>query len=230
MRSDFAAKLRRGGIGRRTPGGSALVYFGPLLTARTTGRCVASAFFLDRPGNIDPAMAQNHRVPTASLVRRLGLGDAVVLGLGSMIGAGVFAAFAPAARAAGSGLLIGLAVAALVAYCNATSSARLAARYPESGGAYIYAGRRLSPFWGYLAGWSFVVGKTASCAAMALTVGAYLWPGQTHAVAVAAVVTLTAVNYTGVQKSALLTRAIVAVVLAVLCAVVVTALTSAHAD
>src|SRR3954469_14424020 len=109
MRRDFAAKLRRGAIGRRTPGGSALVYLGALLTARPTGRCVASAFFLARPGNIDPAMAQNHRVPTASLVRRLGLGDAVVLGLGSMIGAGVFAASAPAARPAGSGLLIGLA-------------------------------------------------------------------------------------------------------------------------
>ena len=49
------------------------------------------------------------------LARRLGLGDAVVLGLGSMIGAGVFAAFAPAATAAGAGLLIGLAVAAVVA-------------------------------------------------------------------------------------------------------------------
>ena len=59
------------------------------------------------------------------LTRRLGLHDAVVIGLGSMIGAGVFAAFAPAARAAGSGLLLGLALAAVVAYCNATSSARL---------------------------------------------------------------------------------------------------------
>src|SRR4051794_23696514 len=166
-------------------------------------------------------MAQNHRVPTASLVRRLGVGDAVVLGLGSMIGAGVFAAFAPAARAAGSGLLIGLAVAALVAYCNATSSARLAARYPESGGTYIYAGRRLSPFWGYLAGWSFVVGKTASCAAMALTVGAYLWPGQARWTAVAAVLVLTALSCRGVHRSAAATRVIVAVVLAVLAAVVV---------
>ncbi len=65
---------------------------------------------------------------------------------------------------------------------------------------------------------------------MALTVGAYLWPDQTHAVAVAAVVALTAVNYTGVQKSALLTRAVVTFVLAVLAAVVVTALTSPHAN
>ncbi|MEU2741894.1 APC family permease [Streptomyces sp. NPDC007095] len=164
------------------------------------------------------------------LQRRLGVSDAVVIGLGSMIGAGIFAALAPAAHAAGSGLLIGLAVAAVVAFCNATSSARLAARYPASGGTYVYGRERLGDFWGYLAGWSFVVGKTASCAAMALTVGSYVWPGQAHAVAVAAVVALTAVNYAGVQKSALLTRVIVAVVLAVLAAVVVTSLTSATAD
>src|SRR3954466_4410408 len=94
---------------------------------------------------------------TPSLQRRLGLGDAVFIGLGSMIGAGVFAAFAPAARAAGSGLLIGLAVAAVVAYCNAMSSARLAARYPSSGGTYVYGRERLGPFWGYLAGWGFIV-------------------------------------------------------------------------
>ncbi|GAB2828326.1 APC family permease [Actinocorallia aurea] len=166
----------------------------------------------------------------AELRRRLGVADAVVVGLGAMLGAGVFAALGPAARAAGSGLLAGLAVAAVVAYCNATSSARLAALYPESGGTYVYGRERLGPFWGHLAGWCFVVGKTASCAAMALTVGFYLWPGQAHAVAVAAVVALTAVNYAGIQKSVLLTRAIVAVVLAVLAAVVVAALGSGSAE
>ncbi|QTA36947.1 amino acid permease (plasmid) [Streptomyces sp. CA-256286] len=164
------------------------------------------------------------------LQRRLGMPDAVTIGLGSMIGAGVFAALAPAARAAGSGLLLGLALAAVVAYCNATSSARLAALYPASGGTYVYGRERLGDFWGHLAGWAFVVGKTASCAAMALTVGTYIWPGQAHAVAVAAVVALTAVNYTGVQKSALLTRIIVAVVLAVLAAVVIASLTSGAVD
>ncbi|MGW5636903.1 APC family permease [Streptomyces sp. NPDC003832] len=166
----------------------------------------------------------------AELRRTLGVGDAVVIGLGSMVGAGVFVALAPAARAAGTGLLLGLAVAAVVAYCNATSSARLAALYPASGGTYVYGRERLGEFWGYLAGWAFVVGKTASCAAMALTVGAYVWPDQAHAVAVAAVVALTAVNYGGVQKSAWLTRVIVAVVLAVLASVVVVCLTSGQAD
>ena len=164
------------------------------------------------------------------LRRRLGTADAVLIGLASMIGAGVFAVFGPAAAAAGSGLLIALAAAAFVAYCNATSSARLAARYPVSGGAYVYGRERLGEFWGYLAGWSFVVGKTASCAAMALTVGLYAWPQHAHAVAVAAVVALTAVNYRGIEKSALLTRAIVAVVLAVLAGDIATVALSGRAD
>ncbi|MEV0299920.1 APC family permease [Streptomyces prasinus] len=166
----------------------------------------------------------------SELRRTLGVGDAVVIGLGSMVGAGIFAALAPAAQAAGPGLLLGLAAAAVVAYCNAMSSARLATLYPESGGTYVYGRERLGEFWGYLAGWAFVVGKTASCAAMALTVGTYLWPGQAHAVAVAAVVALTAVNYGGMRKSAWLTRVIVAVVLAVLASVVVVCLTSGQAD
>lgn len=154
------------------------------------------------------------------LRRSLGLADAVVIGLGSMLGAGIFVALAPAAHAAGSGLLIGLAVAAVVAYFNATSSARLAALYPASGGTYVYGRKRLGDFWGYIAGWGFVAGKTASCAAMALIVGAYAWPSRTHEVAVAAVVGLTVINYFGIKKSAWLTRLIVVVVLAVLAAVV----------
>ncbi|MGH3867210.1 MAG: APC family permease [Pseudonocardiaceae bacterium] len=122
------------------------------------------------------------------LARRLGLGNAVVLGLGSMLGAGVFAAFGPAAAAAGAGLMIALGVAAVIAYCNAVASAQLAARYPESGGTYLYGRRRLGPVWGFLAGWGFVVGKTASCVAMALTFGAYTWPARTIPLALGIVV------------------------------------------
>ncbi|TGD89068.1 APC family permease [Mycolicibacterium sp. CH28] len=168
--------------------------------------------------------------PVSSLQRRLGVSDAVIIGLGSMVGAGIFVALAPATAAAGSWLPIGLALAGAVAYCNASSSARLAARYPQSGGTYVYGRERLGDFWGYLAGWSFVAGKTASCAAMALTVGFYVWPAYAHAVAVAAVVLLTAVNYRGIQKSALLTRVIVGVVLAVLAAVVTLIATSGEMD
>jgi APA family basic amino acid/polyamine antiporter len=155
------------------------------------------------------------------LERRLGTTDAVVVGLSAMIGAGVFAAFAPAAAVAGGWLLAALAVAAVVAYCNAISSARLAALYPASGGTYVYGTKRLGGFWGFLAGWGFVVGKTASCAAMALTFGAYVAPQHARLFAVAAVVALTAVNLAGVQKSALAARMIVIAVIAVLVFVIV---------
>ena len=159
------------------------------------------------------------------LARRLGTTDAVVIGLGSMIGAGVFTAFAPAAQAAGAGMLIGLAVAALVAYCNATSSAQLAAAYPTSGGTYTYGRERLGAWPGFIAGWGFVVGKTASCAAMALTFAAYAVPaGWQRPVAVIAVVCLAAVNYRGVTRTAALTRIIVGLVLLALAVTVAASL------
>lgn len=153
-----------------------------------------------------------------------------MIGLGSMVGAGVFVVFAPAAAEAGSGAgtLAALGVAALVAYCNATSSARLAARYPESGGSYVYGRERLGAFPGFLAGWGFVVGKTASCAAMALTIGAYLWPGAARPVAVGAVVLLTVVNLRGISKTAGATATLVVVTLGVLALVVAAGLAAGH--
>ncbi len=145
-----------------------------------------------------------------------------------MLGAGVFGLH-PAAAAGGSGLLAALALAGFVAFCNATSSARLAARYPESGGSYVYGRERLGPFAGFLAGWGFVVGKTASCAAMALTIGAYLWPGQARLVAVGAVLAVTTVNLRGVTRTVAATKVLVVVVLAVLALVAVTGLAAGEA-
>jgi len=160
-------------------------------------------------------------VTQPGLVRRLGTFDAVIIGLGSMLGAGVFAAFSPAAAAAGAGLLIGLGIAALVAYCNATASAQLAAQYPTSGGTYIYGRERLGPWWGFLAGWGFLIGKIASCAAMALTFAVYVVPAVwQRPVAIAAVIILAAINYHGITRTAMLTKIIVAVVLGTLAMVV----------
>jgi APA family basic amino acid/polyamine antiporter len=144
-----------------------------------------------------------------------------------MIGAGVFAAFGPAARAAGSGLLIGLLIAAVIAFCNATASAQLAAVYPSSGGTYLYGRERLGEWWGFAAGWGFVIGKTASCSAMALTVASYAVPDARwaqRAVAVVAVVALAALNYRGVTKTAALTRVLVSITLICLATVVVSIL------
>jgi APA family basic amino acid/polyamine antiporter len=139
-----------------------------------------------------------------------------------MVGAGIFTVFAPAARAAGSGLLLALALAAAVAFCNATSSAQLAAQYPSSGGTYVYGRERLGAWWGFVAGWGFVIGKTASCAAMALTFAAYVAPpAWQKPVGVVAVLALAAVNQRGITRTARLTRVLVTVVLVCILATIV---------
>jgi APA family basic amino acid/polyamine antiporter len=147
-----------------------------------------------------------------------------------MLGAGVFSAFAPAARAAGSGLLVGLVVAGAVAFVNATSSAQLAAVYPASGGSYVYGREELGHFWGFLAGWSFVVGKLASLCAMALTFGTYVAPSAARPLAVAAVLVLTGVNLLGVTKTAAVTGVLVCAVLASLAVAVVACFGGGAAD
>ncbi len=163
--------------------------------------------------------------PGPSLARRLRTRDAVAVGLGSMLGAGVFAAYGPAAAAAGPGLLLSLLLAGLVALCGATASAQLAARYPTSGGTYVYARERLGHWPGFVAGWGFVVGKTSSLAAMALTVGAYAAPGRERPVALLAVAVAVALGYRGVTRTAAAARVLVVVVLLCLGVAVAAALT-----
>ena len=156
----------------------------------------------------------------AALRRQLTPADAVVVGVGSMVGAGVFTIWAPAAAAAGSWIILSLFIAGIVAMCNATSSAQLAAQHPESGGTYVYARERLSPFWGHVAGWGFIVGKTASCAAMALTAGNYIWPERASTAATVAVALIATINLGGLSRTALVTRIVLAVTAATLIIVV----------
>jgi APA family basic amino acid/polyamine antiporter len=162
------------------------------------------------------------------LQRRLGTFDATAIGLGSMLGAGVFVVFAPAAALAGKLLVLAVVVAGVVAYCNAVASAALAAKYPTSGGTYIYGRKQLGEWPGFLAGWGFVTGKTASCAAMALTFGSYVAPAFAVPVAIAAVVVLTGVNLLGITRTALLTRILLCMVLATLVFVAVAAVLGPH--
>lgn len=129
--------------------------------------------------------------------RALGLRECIAIGLGSMVGAGLFTTFAPAAASAGALLLVAVAVSGLVAAVSATSMVRLAARYPGSAGVYVYGRERLGLPWGYLAGWSFVVGRIASCAALALTLGVHLWPDQSKVVAVLTVLIVLALTLQG---------------------------------
>src|SRR6478672_5303107 len=136
-------------------------------------------------------------------------------------------------EAAGSALLVGLALAAGVAYCNATASAQLAAQYPTSGGTYVYGRERLGEWWGFLAGWGFVIGKTGSCAAMALTFASYAVHGSLHlqrVVALVAVVALTAVNLRGITRTAALARVLVGLSIASLLVVVTAIAVSGQTD
>ena len=162
------------------------------------------------------------------LHRRLGTFDATAIGLGSMLGAGVFVVFAPAAALAGQLLALSVVIAGAVAYCNAVASAALAAKYPTSGGTYVYGREQLGEWPGFVAGWGFVTGKTASCAAMALTFGSYAWPGYAVPAAIAAVVALTGVNLLGITRTALLTRILLCIVLATLAFVAVAAAVGPH--
>ena len=164
------------------------------------------------------------------LHRALGLGAAIVIGLSSMIGAGVFSAFGPAAQAAGPALLLGLALAFVVAGANATATAQLAAQYPTSGGSYVYGRERLGEWWGFAAGWGFVIGKSASAAAMALTFAAYAAPAEwLKPVALAALAALIVLNSVGVTRTAAAARILVALMLAGLATVLIAAWTAAGA-
>ncbi len=163
--------------------------------------------------------------PTPALRRVIGTGGAVAIGLAAMVGAGVFTVWGPAAASAGSLLLVGLAVAAVVATANALSSAQLAVRYPEAGGTYVYGRRRLGEWWGFLAGWSFVVGKTASCAAMALAIAsAVVPPVWQRPVGVAVALALGLLASGGVVRTVRASLVAVVFVAAVLVALMVTAM------
>ncbi|WP_338747936.1 APC family permease [Janibacter alittae] len=157
-------------------------------------------------------MTNSSGAPTRPLDRRQGLWYAVALGLAAMIGAGLFSTFAPAAASAGRWLVLAVVIAAGVAGVNAHSVARLTARYPDSGGAYVYGRERLGLAWGHLAGWAIVVGTIAACAAMAMTLAVHVWPGFAKPIAVLAVVAVLALNVQGVHRSARMAFGIVALV------------------
>ncbi|WP_375001962.1 APC family permease [Aeromicrobium sp. CTD01-1L150] len=159
--------------------------------------------------------------------------DAVLVGLTAMIGAGMFAVFAPAAAAAGSAMLVGLLLAGGVAFCNATASAQLAMSHPSSGGTYTFAREVMGPWWGFTAGWAFSIGKTASCAAMAMTFAAYVLPGASQVwqrgVAAGAIVALTIACSVGVVRTVRLSHILLAVVLACLTVALLAGVTSGQA-
>jgi len=157
---------------------------------------------------------------SAALRRDLRLIDAVAIGMGAIIGAGIFVVTGIAARVAGPAFIVGLLIAGVAATCNALSSAQLAAAYPHSGGTYEYGYQVLSPRFGFAAGWLFLVSKLAAGGTVALGFGAavaVLWPDlPARVAAVTAAIVLTAANYLGIKKAGRLNTAVVSVSVLVL--------------
>ena len=157
-----------------------------------------------------------------SLIRAIGVPGAVLLGLGSMVGTGVFVSIGIAAGITGPAVMLAIALAACVASCNAFSSAQLAANHPVSGGTYEYGYEYLSAPFGFTAGWMYLAAKSASAATAALGFAGYLLGalgGPTAwlvPVALAAIVVLTGVVLSGIRRSNWTNMAIVSVTLATL--------------
>jgi APA family basic amino acid/polyamine antiporter len=139
------------------------------------------------------------------LKRDLRLIDAIGIGLGAIIGAGIFVVTGVAAGVAGPSFLIGLFLAGIVATFNALSSAQLAATYPQSGGTYAYGYQVLNPWLGFAAGWVFLVSKLAAAGTVALGFASYftaLFPiASERTIAVTAAIILTVVNYFGIRRA-----------------------------
>jgi basic amino acid/polyamine antiporter, APA family len=161
----------------------------------------------------------------AELRRDLGLLDAVGVGFGAIVGAGIFVVTGVAAGIAGPAFLVGLFLAGIAATCNALSSAQLAAEYPQSGGTYEYGYRVLNPWAGFAAGWMFLASKISAAGTVALGLAGYLdalIPGlQPRAIAVGAILVFTVLNYFGVKRSSRANLLIVAASLGALATFVI---------
>ena len=144
-----------------------------------------------------------------------------MLGLGSIIGTGVFISLGIGASIAGPMILPAIGLAGLVALCNGLSSAQLAANHPISGGTYEYGHRWLNPSLGFVAGWMFLCAKSASAATAALGFALYLNPENSLPIALAIVWVITAITLLGIQRTNTINTLIVGAVLLSLIAFVV---------
>ncbi len=142
--------------------------------------------------------------------------NSLYLGLSSMIGAGLFYNLAPTSKISSYSSILGLLLASTLAFANASSSAQLASLYPLTGGTYLYANKVLGRLPGNIAGIVFILGKTVSCVAIALTLGNYISPiyGKELGVGLSLVVFL--VGYKGITKTAALARWFVLIVILIL--------------
>ncbi len=133
--------------------------------------------------------------------RTLTFKNSILLGLSSMIGAGLFFNISPTSKIASYSSILGLLIAGTVAYANASSSAQLARIYPQTGGTYLYAKNVLGNFPSLIAGYAFIIGKLISCVAVSLTLGNYLYPENPKIIALLFIFSVTLINYFGISKT-----------------------------
>ena len=145
------------------------------------------------------------------LKRELGLGGAIVIGLGSILGTGAFVSIGLASEQWGDAVLVAIPAAGALAVFNGLSSAYLAGRFPVAGGTYEFAYETVGPTLGFTAGWLFLLAKTASAASAALGVSEYLGIGGPRLVAILATVAVTVLVITGLRRSTFVNAVLVGI-------------------
>src|SRR5437016_5667719 len=127
--------------------------------------------------DVTRAAAAQPILAETGLVRGLGLYDATMIVVGSMIGSGIFIVAAEMSRTIGSPgwVLVAWIVAGLLTIVGALSYGELAAMMPRAGGQYVYLREAFSPLWGFLYGWTlFLVIQTGTIAAVSVGFARYL--------------------------------------------------------
>src|SRR3989344_5066732 len=108
-----------------------------------------------------------------SLARTLGPGSIILLGVGSLLGGGIFTLLGPAAGLVGPGLFLAMILGAGVAFLNLQMYLALGTTFPEAGGGYLWVRKGLGNFQGFLAGWLSWFAHAAACGVYALSFGFY---------------------------------------------------------
>jgi len=107
------------------------------------------------------------------LSREMSLMDATLIGVGAMIGAGIFVLTGIAAGVAGPALILAFALNGFVACLTAMSYAELGSCYHDAGGGYLWVKEGLPKWNGFISGWMSWFAHSVACSLYALGFGAY---------------------------------------------------------
>ena len=155
------------------------------------------------------------------LKRTLNLLDATSVGIGAIIGAGIFVVLGIAIGYAGPSIIISIIIAGIVASFTAFSFAELGSAIPKEGGAYQFAFELISPFAGFVVGCLWLFAQVVAGAAISLGFASYfvaIFPVfSIKTVAVVAALILTGLNLVGIKQSTTVNNILVIIKIAILC-------------